>query len=71
MVAIDKELIEKALELKPHEKLYLIETIIESLDKADKSIDEIWFKEAQERLSAHRAGITTGIPVEEVLGEEL
>ena len=66
-----KELIQKALELKPQEKILLIEALVESLDKPDKRIEEIWLKEAQARLEAHRKGRTKGVPAEEVLGENL
>jgi len=38
------------------------------LDKPDPEIDEIWLKEAESRLKAHREGKTKGIPVEEVIG---
>jgi len=65
------ELIEKALELKPQDKILLIEALIESLDKPDKYVQEIWLKEAQARLDAHRKGRTKGIPVEGVLGQSL
>lgn len=67
----DKELIQKALELKPQDKIFLIEALVESLDKPDKYIQEIWLKEAQARLNAHRKGRTKGRPAEEVLGESL
>lgn len=68
---IDKELIDRALKLKPQDKIFLLEAIVESLDKPDQYIQEVWLKEAQARLNAHRAGRTRGIAVEEVLGENL
>ncbi|MFQ5639354.1 MAG: addiction module protein [bacterium] len=68
---VDKELIQKVLELKPQDKIFLIEALVESLDKPDKYIQEIWLKEAQARLSVHRKGRTKGIPAEDVLGESL
>lgn len=70
-INVDKELIDRALKLKPQEKIFLLEAIVESLDKPDQYIQEVWLKEAQARLTAHRAGKTKGIPVEEVLGENL
>jgi hypothetical protein len=33
---IDKELIDRALELKPPDKIFLIEALVESLDKSDR-----------------------------------
>lgn len=55
-----EELIQKALELKPQEKILLIEALVESLDKPDQRIEEIWLKEAPARLEAHRKGRTKG-----------
>ncbi|MCF6268617.1 MAG: addiction module protein [Melioribacteraceae bacterium] len=71
MISLEKKLFDKILDLRPTEKIFLLEAIVESLDKSDKYIQEIWLKEAQERLSAHRNGKTKGIPVNEVLGESL
>lgn len=68
---VDKELIEKALNLKPQDKMILIEALVESLDKPDSSIQDVWLKEAEARLDAHRRGKTKGMPVEDVLGESL
>jgi len=68
---VDKYLIDRALELKPQDKIFLIEALVESLDKSDKYIQKIWLKEAQDRLNAHREGRTKGIPAEQVLGESL
>ena len=62
-MCVDKNLIDKALELKPQEKMFLIEALVESLDKSDKYIQEVWLKEAQARLVAHRTGRTKGIDV--------
>ena len=50
---VDKQLISKALELKPQDRFYLIELLVRSLDKPDPEIDEIWLKEAEARLKAH------------------
>ena len=37
---VNEDLIAKALELKPNDKLFLIEALVESLDKTDKYIEE-------------------------------
>lgn len=71
MINVEKDLIQKVLKLKPQDKIVLIEALVESLDKPDKYIQEIWLKEAQERLKAHREGRTRGMPAEEVLGERI
>ena len=68
---IDKLLIENALELKPQDKFYLIELLVRSLDKPDPGINEIWLKEAEARLKAHREGKTKAVSAEEVIGESI
>ena len=70
-MAVDKILIDKALNLNPNDKFILIELLVKSIDRPDKKIDRIWLEEAQKRLTAHRKGITKGKPVEDVLGESL
>ncbi len=40
-MSVDKQLISKALELKPQDRFYLIELLVRSLDKPDPEIDEI------------------------------
>ncbi|MCP4130991.1 MAG: addiction module protein [bacterium] len=66
-----KILLEKALKLKPQERFLLIESLIQSLDEPNKSIDKIWAEEAEKRLKAHREGKTKGVSYKEVFGEEL
>ena len=66
-----KELLEKAMKLKPQERYSLIEGLIRSLDEPNKEIDEIWAEEAEKRLKAYRSGKLKGIPYKEVFGEDL
>ena len=68
-MAVDSVLIEKALELKPQDKIVLIEALVTSLDKPDPEISKIWVQEAEARLKAYREGKTKGIPGEEIFGE--
>ncbi len=65
-----KDLLAKAMKLKPDEKLVLIEGLIRSLDEPDRKLDEIWAKEAEKRLEAHRQGKLDAIPMEEIFREE-
>lgn len=51
-----KEIISKALHLKPAEKSIVIEALMESLDVPDPEIEKIWAKEAEKRLRAYKAG---------------
>jgi len=66
-----KELLKKALELKPQEKIILLEGLIESLDEPDKNIDQIWTEEAEKRLNAYRGGKIKGVSYSEIFGEQV
>ena len=61
-----KELLKQALELKPQDKILLLEGIIESLDEPDKDIDQLWAEEAERRVEAYRAGKIKGVGYEKV-----
>ncbi|NQU65419.1 MAG: addiction module protein [SAR324 cluster bacterium] len=56
-----KQILENALNLKPQEKISIIEGLLQSLDEPDKSIDEIWVVEAEKRLKAYRDGKLKGV----------
>jgi len=64
-----KELLDKAIKLKPKERAILVQGLIESLDHPDKKLDEIWTKEAEMRLRAYRAGEIDSAPFEEVFND--
>lgn len=64
-----KTLLEKALRLKPQERIILLDGLIQSLDMPDKEIDAIWAEEAEKRLKAYHNGKIKGIPFEEIFGE--
>src|SRR4030067_413386 len=60
-----KEILEKAMALKPDERFMIVEGLLKSLDEPDRKIDEIWAEEAEKRLKAYRDGRLEGIPMEE------
>lgn len=64
-----KDLLAKAMKLKPEERFTLVEGLIQSLDEPDKKLDEIWAKEAEVRLKAYRDGKLEGVPMEEVFSK--
>jgi putative addiction module component (TIGR02574 family) len=64
-----KEILDKALKLKPEERFLVIEGLLKSLDEPDKRLDEIWADEAERRLKAYREGRLEGIPMEQIFGE--
>jgi len=61
-----KEILEKALQLKPEERFTIIESLIKSLDEPEKELDEIWAEEAEKRLKAYREGRLDGIDIEDI-----
>jgi len=56
-----------ALSLKPSEKAQLIDKLISTLDESDKEIDELWAKEAENRIDAYDQGKIKAISLEKVL----
>jgi len=65
-----KEILKQALELRPREKIMLVEHLLHSIDEPDKKIDTIWAEEAEKRLEAYRNGQLKGIPMEEIFKNE-
>lgn len=61
-----REILERALKLKPPERFLVVEGLLRSLDKPDQELDAIWAEEAENRLRAYREGRLKGISVEEV-----
>ena len=65
-----KEISNQAMNLKPADRFIIIESLITSLDKPDKSIEEIWANEAEKRLKAYRQGRIEGVPMSEVFSDQ-
>ena len=53
--------------LRPSEKAQLIDKLISTLDKPDKEIDELWAKEAEDRIDAYDQGKLKAVSLEKVL----
>jgi putative addiction module component (TIGR02574 family) len=51
-----KALIERARALPPQDRITLVEDVLDSLDRADPGIDQLWAREAGDRLAAYRRG---------------
>ncbi len=60
-------ILKEALTLKPFEKAQLIDKLISTLDKPDSEIDELWAKEAEDRIDAYDQGKLKAVSLEEVL----
>jgi putative addiction module component (TIGR02574 family) len=64
-----ENILKDALTLSPSEKAQLIDKLISSLDRADKEIDELWAREAEERIDAYDKGKLKVVSLEKVLGK--
>lgn len=53
--------------LSAFEKARLIDKLIATLDEPDKEIDELWAKEAENRIEAYERGKIKAVSLEEVL----
>ena len=62
-----ESILKEALTLKPSDKAQLIDKLISSLDKPDKEIDELWAKEAEDRIDAYDQGNIKVVSLEKVL----
>ena len=65
MESLDK-LAQRALELKPVERIRLVEAILYSLDKADPDIEESWKVEAEARYEAFKRGELEAVDWDEI-----
>ena len=57
----------EALTLKPSQKAQLIDKLLSSLDKSDREIDEMWAREAEDRIDAYDLGKIKALSLEKVL----
>jgi len=62
-----KILLKKALELRPAERLQLIEWLTQSLNKPDDRIDQVWAEEVEKRYHALKEGKVKSIPLEDII----
>ena len=63
------QILEAALALSETERAALADELYASLRRTDPRIDELWAREAEDRLTAYRAGEIEAIPAEEVFRE--
>ncbi|MGD8261132.1 MAG: addiction module protein [Desulfobacterales bacterium] len=66
-MAAPNEILKDALNLRPAEKAELIDKLLSSLDNPDKKIDELWAKEAEDRIEAYDQGKIKALTLKEVL----
>ena len=61
-----EELARKAAQLQPVDRIKLVETILQSLDKIDPEIEKNWVKESEARYKAYKDGEIKSTDWEEV-----
>ena len=66
-MSIPNEILKEALMLKPAQKAELIDRLLSSLEKPDSTIDELWAKEAENRIDAYEKGDIKAVTLEKVL----
>ena len=59
-------LAKKAMELKPVERIRLVEALLYSLDKPDPDIEQSWVVEAEARYKAYKRGELEAIDWDEI-----
>ena len=62
-----KNIIRDALSLSPAERLFIIETLSQSLSEPNKEIEEDWKEEVEKRYEAFISGKHKSIPYKEIL----
>jgi hypothetical protein len=60
------QIIEEALQLTPKDKFLAIETLLKSLDKPDKELENIWEDESEKRLQLYKKESSKTISFDEV-----
>lgn len=68
MLAVEQIFTEISL-MKPLDKLQLIEKILNSLNQPNKTMEEIWANEAEERIEAYDKGLISVVNEEDVFGK--
>ncbi len=60
------EILQEALQLNPQERYIVVESLLESLDKPDVQIDEVWANEAEKRLKNYTDNKIETIPFNKI-----
>ena len=59
----------QAVQLPPEDRMALVERILDSLDEPDASLDSLWAKEADDRLTAYRRGEVRAVALSDVIAK--
>jgi putative addiction module component (TIGR02574 family) len=68
-IMLEQQILKEALTLAPKNRASLVEKLLANLDQPDKTIDELWAKEAEHRIDAYEAGNVKAISAEQVFGK--
>lgn len=67
MSANSEQVLKEALALAPQERAELVERLLATFQSApDPHLDELWAREAEDRLDAYERGELKAVPAEEV-----
>ena len=69
MNPIAETLSAQAVQLPPEDRMALVERILDSLDEPDASLDALWAKEADDRLTAYRRGEVRAVALSDVIAK--
>lgn len=64
-----QKVLRDAMQLPSTDRAALIEGLIASLDRPDPALDALWLREAEDRMTAYRAGELAVVDAEEVFAE--
>ena len=64
---VANNILKDALILKPSQKAELIDRLLFTLDRPDREVDELWAKEAEDRIDAYDRGKIRAVSLEKVL----
>jgi putative addiction module component (TIGR02574 family) len=64
-----KTLSAQAMQLPPDERLTLVNQLLDTLDEPDASLDALWAKEAESRLTAYRRGEIQATSLSDVIAK--
>lgn len=59
----------QAAQLPPAERMEVVERILDSLDQPDATLDALWAKEAEDRLTAYRRGEIKAVALSDVIAK--
>ncbi len=70
MSASSEEILQKALALPPQDRAQILERLLASFENPpDPALDELWAREAEDRLDAYDRGELGSVSAEEVLAK--